>query len=70
MQRAAIYCWPDLIGSSCQITVVAEVVREEDSEEQKNLNEEFEKVGIGIIFIFANVNSLCIITEVLFRSIY
>ena len=33
-QRGAIYFRPDLIDSSCQITIVAEVAQEEDLEEQ------------------------------------
>ena len=34
MQRAAIYCRPDLNDSSFQITIVAEVAPEEDLDEQ------------------------------------
>ena len=34
MQRAAIYWRPDLIDSSCQITILAPVAQEEDFDEE------------------------------------
>ena len=44
MQRPAINCRPDLIDSSFQITIVAEVVREEDLDEKQQAMVSFLKL--------------------------